>query len=109
MTTEDRAFQLLGFAWAGASRNQTAKAGRALMAEQRADGGWAQLPSLASDAYATGQALFALRESGVLASANNAAYRRGVRYLLNSQFEDGSWYVKSRAIPFQPFFETGVA
>src|SRR5258706_2095105 len=37
-------------------------AGR-VMSAQRADGGWAQLPGLESDAWATGQALFALQES----------------------------------------------
>src|SRR6185312_7907783 len=39
------------------------KSARALLAEQRANGGWGQLPSMASDAFATGQALVALRES----------------------------------------------
>jgi hypothetical protein len=27
--------------------------------------------------------------------------------LLKTQLEDGSWFVKSRSIPFQPFFESG--
>src|SRR5256885_13199254 len=33
----------------------------------RSDGGWGQIPTLATDAYATGQALVALRESRVMA------------------------------------------
>src|SRR5262249_52772366 len=33
---------------------------RALLAQQRADGGWSQLPELESDAYASGQVLYAL-------------------------------------------------
>ena len=106
-STEERAYQLLGLTWAGKRRNPAVRAGgRALLAEQRPDGGWAQIPSLGSDAYATGQALFALQESGVLA-AGDASYQRGVQFLLQTQFADGSWYVKSRAIPFQPFFESG--
>jgi hypothetical protein len=36
----------------------------ALLSEQRPDGGWAQLPALSSDAYATGQALVALHSAG---------------------------------------------
>ena len=41
-------------------------AASALLKEQRSDGGWAQLPTLESDAYATGQALYALVESGAM-------------------------------------------
>lgn len=104
--TEERAFQLLGLGWAAADKGAIQHAARALIAEQRADGGWAQLPTLASDAYATGQALVALRESGALA-ATDAVYQRGVQYLLNTQLADGSWYVRSRAIPLQPHFESG--
>jgi ankyrin repeat protein len=105
-TNEDRAFQLLGLVWAGMNKTILSKAARELLSEQRADGGWAQLPSLASDAYATGQALVALKEAGVL-STTDAAYKRGMQFLMNNQLADGSWYVKSRALPIQPFFESG--
>ena len=105
-TTEERVFRLLGLGWAGANKGVLRKAARELVAEQRSDGGWAQLPSLASDAYATGQALVALQQSGALPAAD-PAYRRGLQFLLNTQLEDGSWHVRSRAIPFQPFFESG--
>lgn len=105
-TTEDRAFQLLGLGWSAASKTRIRTAARALIAEQRKDGGWAQLPGLASDAYATGQALVALEESGALTSAD-PAFKRGAQFLLNSQMADGSWYVPSRAFPIQPHFETG--
>jgi ankyrin repeat protein len=106
VTTEERAFQLLGLRWSGASRETMQTAGRALVAEQRADGGWSQLASLTSDAYATGQALVALAESGVVATTD-PVYKRGVQFLLSTQFEDGSWFVKSRAIALQPLFEIG--
>ena len=107
-TTEDRVFQLLGLRWAGLNSKPaiTRTSVRGLLATQQSDGGWAQLPSIASDAYATGQALVALREAGGL-RATDPAYKRGVAFLLKTQLEDGSWYVKSRAIPFQPFFESG--
>ena len=67
-TTDERAFQLLGLVWAGLVRGTSAsgQGSRALLAEQRPDGGWAQLPTLTSDAYATGQALVALLEAGAL-------------------------------------------
>ena len=105
--TDERALQLLGLTWAGVKPGHDVmrKRARELLAEQRSDGGWAQLPSLTSDAYATGQALVALKEAGAL-RVSDAAYTRGVQFLLNTQLEDGSWYVKSRAIAFQPYFES---
>ena len=106
MTTEDRAFQLMGLGWAGGNKASVQKAARALVAEQRADGGWSQLSSLTSDAYATGEALVALAESGAL-PPTDAAFKRGVQFLLNTQSADGSWFVKSRAIPLQPYFDSG--
>jgi ankyrin repeat protein len=105
-TNTDRAFQLLGLAWAGGNEEPIRKAAHELLAEQRPDGGWAQLPSLESDAFATGQALVALQETGAV-EANDPAYKRGVRFLLDAQLGDGSWYVKSRSLPFQPYFESG--
>ncbi len=65
-TTEDRAFRIFGMYWAGGRREAIKKAAADLLTSQRPDGGWAQLPTLASDAYATGQALTALKESGAL-------------------------------------------
>ncbi len=107
-TIQERAFQLLGFGWAGVSPNDeiVKRAARELVREQRPDGGWAQLPSLASDAYATGQALVALRQAGGV-EASDPAYKRGVEFLMKTQLEDGSWFVRSRAIPLQPYFESG--
>ena len=77
--TEDRAFQLFGLHWAGADRQALLAAARALVAEQRADGGWAQIPTLPSDAYATGQALAALAETGAM-RVTDPAFQRGVQY-----------------------------
>jgi hypothetical protein len=102
---EDRAFQLLGLTWAGGNKENIRKAARALLAEQRSNGGWAQIPTLESDAYATGQALVALQDSGAL-GASDPAYKRGIQFLMSTQFEDGSWYVRSRDIAIMPFFES---
>ena len=71
---------------------------------QRADGGWAQLPALESDAWATGTALYALNQAGGM-PATDPVYQRGVAFLLRTQFEDGSWWVKSRTWAFQPHFD----
>src|SRR5260370_14974188 len=76
-----------------------------LLTKQRPDGGWSDLDSMESRAYATGKSLFALQTAGL--SASDAAYQRAVRYLLSTQQEDGSWYVKTRAMAFQPYFDAG--
>jgi ankyrin repeat protein len=76
-----------------------------LISEQRADGGWGQTENLASDAYATGEALWSLLESGMPPS--DAVYTRGVNFLLRTQETDGSWHVVTRALTFQPYFQSG--
>jgi ankyrin repeat protein len=106
--TDERVFQLFGLAWAGVKPDHEIikRGARELLAEQRADGGWAQLPTLTSDAYATGQALVALRQAGAL-PVTNPTYKRGIEFLLRTQLEDGSWYIRSRSVPLQPYFEGG--
>ena len=104
--TEEKSYQLLGLEWTDADKDEIAKRAGALMAEQRSDGGWAQLPTLSSDAYATGQALVALHQAGNVPTSS-IAYRNGIKFLLKTQFEDGSWLVVSRARGTQPYLESG--
>ena len=40
-------------------------------------------------------------------SPRSSAYQNGVSYLLRTQLEDGTWFVRSRAFGFQPYFESG--
>jgi cytochrome c551/c552 len=105
--TEERAFRLLGLSWAKASHDVIRKAANDLLATQRADGGWTQLDDQRlTDAYATGEALVALRESGVV-SATDPAYRKGIELLLRTQIADGTWFVETRAVPIQAAFASG--
>ena len=106
ITTEDRAMQLLGLTWTKADPDVIECAADDLLAEQRVDGGWGQLTTIESDAYATGQALAALRISGQIESTD-VAWREGSGFLLRTQLEDGSWLVRSRTLPFQPYKESG--
>ncbi len=92
--TEDRTFQILGLKWTGASVAEMRTFADRLRAEQRPDGGWAQISRLASDAYATGEALVALGAAGV--APDDASVQRGLRYLISSQKADGSWHVATR-------------
>jgi ankyrin repeat protein/mono/diheme cytochrome c family protein len=105
-TTQDRAFHLLGLGWAGMAPDRLKTAATELAAMQRGDGGWSQLPGLESDAYATGQVLFALNTAAAM-PVSDPVYRKGVEQLLRTQAADGSWHVKSRAIWLQPYFESG--
>ena len=106
MNTQQQVFQLLGLAWSEANSPAIEQSAKALAAAQRADGGWKQLEGMGSDAYATGQALYALNTAGKMATSD-AVYQKGVQYLLRTQNPDGSWHVKTRAIWVQPYFESG--
>ncbi len=103
--TEDLVYRLRGLAAAG-DRETVPAAVEALRGGQRPDGGWAQLPRLRSDAYATGQALLALHEAGSVGT-DDPAYRRGIQFLLATQAPDGSWKVATRARPLQFYFDNG--
>jgi len=102
-TTEDYTMQILGIVWAG--RKAPANRVRQLVAKQGSDGGWGQTDNLPADAYATGEVLWALHESGMPVS--DPVYRRGVDYLLGTQQQDGTWHVVTRAFSFQPYFQSG--
>lgn len=102
--TEDLTFRLLGLSWGKGSVPEMMKTRRRLLGMQLEDGGWGQDAGRASDAYATGQAVAALLTAGEQRSS--PAMRRAVAYLLRTQKEDGSWYVKSHVEKFQPYFES---
>jgi squalene cyclase len=104
-TVYDLAWRLQGLVWGGKNKEAILKARQELLAAQRSDGGWSDLPSMESGAYTTGLAMIALQSSGLPVS--DPAYQRGVQYLLNTQLEDGSWHVRSRAAGFQPYFDNG--
>ena len=102
---QEHAFKVLGLKWSGADRGAIDGAARDLQALQQRDGGFSQLPTLPSDAYATGLALFALHETGL--PSTHRVYQAGLRFLLTTQAADGTWHVKSRSLEFQPYFESG--
>jgi hypothetical protein len=93
--------------------------GRRLVGAQNSDGGWGQAKGMESDAYSTGMVLLVLGEvysrlnGGVPPTSGSPTYLlfgyhlRGLRYLMESQGEDGSWHVSSRATPVQEYFDNG--
>ncbi|MBZ5635731.1 MAG: ankyrin repeat domain-containing protein [Acidobacteriia bacterium] len=104
---EERSMQLLALADAGASAAERAPFVKELKAAQNSDGSWSLLPGIRGEAYATGEALYALHVSGEV-PPTDAVYQRGVQWLLRNQLADGSWFMATRAVPVQPHtFESG--
>src|SRR5262249_50955981 len=105
-TNEEAVFQLLGLHWAGEPAEKLADLTKSLLLMQRKDGGWAQLPTLESDAYATGEVLYTLAQTGKV-PVTDPAWQRGLRFLLQRQEADGTWHVARRTFPFQPTMNSG--
>jgi hypothetical protein len=99
---QELAFQLLGLEWCGSSISHKTIIADKLRAMQNADGGWSQLPTLQSDAYATGQTLYALYESKMI-KPEDPLYQKGISFLLKTQNDQGAWFVATRSFPIQPF------
>jgi hypothetical protein len=104
-SAEDRAMKLMGLVWTKAARADVEAAVRQVLGQQRPGGGWPQRDGMEADAYATGISLYALHTAGV--APTNAAYLKGVQFLQQNQYQDGSWLVKTRSYPTQPYFESG--
>jgi hypothetical protein len=105
-STQVLALRLLVDVRAGTPAKQMQPGIDRLLGRQNTDGGWGQDKDLASDAYATGQALYALGLAGV--PGDRAEVRRGVSFLVASQKQDGSWPMTSRAQPGEKPFTNPV-
>jgi len=69
-----------------------------LLTLQRADGGWSQtVPEPRSDAFATGQTLYALSLAGD--TSERPEIKRGIDFLVATQTSNGSWPMISRSTP----------
>jgi ankyrin repeat protein len=104
-TSYEEADRIMALHLSGASEAAVAAMAQTLIKEQKEDGGWSQNPHLGADPYATGVVLSTLAEAGLL-KPSDAAYTRGVAFLLRTQFPDGSWYVRSRSPKLQPYFQS---
>ena len=63
---------------------------------QNADGGWSQAKEMASDAWATGQAMYALAHAGI--KSDERVIARARAFLIRTQRVDGSWPMMSRPV-----------
>jgi hypothetical protein len=69
---------------------------RRIKERQNADGGWSQRKDMASDAWATGQALYALASADI--KPDEPVIGRGHAFLAKTQRGDGSWPMTSRPV-----------
>jgi hypothetical protein len=106
VSQEEHVMQLNALASAGATAKERAPFVKSLKAMQNADGSWNPVPETCGNAYATGEALYALHVSGDVPTAD-PVYQKGIKWLLQNQLADGSWFVPTRATPVQPHFNTG--
>ena len=104
-SSEERAMRLMGLVWTSAPRDRVNAAIKEIRDRQETNGGWSQFGRTPPDAYATGQSLYALHLAGV--APTDQAYRKGVAFLLSTQYPDGSWLVKTHSFPVQRYFESG--
>jgi len=104
-SAEERAMRLMGLVWTEASRAQVADAIKAVRDQQDVGGGWSQFGRTPPDAYATGLSLYALHMAGI--AATDDTYKKGVAFLLGSQYQDGTWLVRTHSFPVQRYFESG--
>jgi hypothetical protein len=96
-TTQAAALRLLASARAGRPAKDVQEQVEQFLGRQNKDGGWGQLKSAASDAYATGQALYVLSLAGV--KGDREELRRAAAFLVRTQREDGSWPMARRSHP----------
>jgi hypothetical protein len=104
-SAEERGMRLMGLVWTDAPKSSVQAAIRDVRAQQDASGGWSQFSRTEPDAYATGLSLYALHVAGVPIS--DKTYRSGVVFLLGTQYQDGTWLVRTHSFPVQRYFESG--
>jgi len=91
---QDIDFALLGLSSTGVTRSEPASRSLQdmILERQNQDGGWGLTPGQ-SDAFATGQAIYALKMAGF--ADRDPAIARGTAYLLAVQSPDGAWRTAS--------------
>src|SRR5260370_18283685 len=76
---EDRVGRLTGLVWSGKYKDAAQKAMHDLIATQRSDGGWADIDTTPSTAFATGRPLVALQTADL--RVPDVAYQKVAKYL----------------------------
>ena len=93
------------------SAEQVSTLRRGLIDRQRTDGGWGWTRDAESDAFSTGQALYAIALAANPSPKDDrvaVAVERAVRYLIESQGDDGTWQTASALVSDAPSAEKDV-
>ena len=88
-TTQDSVFKVIALMHFGSPEQKRIawSTVESLAGQQQPDGGWKETPQMdGSNAFATGQALYAFKQAGV--SVQGEMFRRGVDYLLKTQIDE---------------------
>ena len=88
------AMRLVLWSRLGKPEKEIAALAERVKSRQNKDGGWSQTKEMASDAWATGQALYALAHAGLRSKEETVA--SGHAFLIKTQRDDGSWPMTSR-------------
>jgi outer membrane protein OmpA-like peptidoglycan-associated protein len=91
-TTQDKVFSIIVLSRFGTpdQRQIAAHLVQQLQSEQDKDGGWRETPAMpGSNAFATGQVLYAFQEAGL--STTSPQFSKGVHYLIATQDPSGFW------------------
>ena len=91
-TTQDKVFKIIALSRYGNAQQKQAVVHTVtqLKSEQNQDGGWQETAAMkGSNAFATGQVLYAFKQAGV--SVESPEFSNGVRFLLTNQKENGAW------------------
>jgi ankyrin repeat protein len=104
-SAEERGMRLMGLVWTDASKARIRAAVKEISDQQEPSGAWSQFGRTAPDAYATGLSLYALHVAGM--PPTDEVYRKGVAFLLGTQYQDGAWLVRTHVFPVQRYFESG--
>lgn len=95
-TVQDRTMRIIAFSDAREGKDVIDADVAGILAMQNADGGFGEKPGGGpSNAYGTGQALYALKTGGL--SVSNKKFRAGVKWLMDHQRSNGAWQLGATA------------
>jgi von Willebrand factor type A domain/Squalene-hopene cyclase C-terminal domain len=102
LTTQDTIFKILALTRFGGppAKGTVQSLVEQLIVEQQPSGGWRECPRdgssfqerMQAGPFSTGQVLYAFKQAGV--SVSSSPFIKGVKFLLATQKEDGSWHAE---------------